>query len=150
MDLISRHDKSQPFPEDVAELWVTLLRIYKNSNCGIKGRGTENQQMKDIDAYCKEQEKFRNEQLQRQAIATSPVASSAVSEHRTFYDENIQQHYAVRSAPAQQHSSYGQQQQPLPMHHSPAVYHGLPEPTTYNMGWSPHPQYPYPTPASHV
>lgn len=154
MEMIALHDKSQPFPEDVAELWTTLARIYKNSNCGIKGRGTDTNEMKEIDKfhrekYKRDQEQLLRQQQMRQGTPISPDASSMIPNHRTFYDQLNQQHYAIGSqlsrhqqeSPYVQHQHQHQHQQDFPMNPSQQTYHGLPTPAAFDMGWTPQPQY---------
>ncbi|CAN8095906.1 unnamed protein product [Discula destructiva] len=132
MDMIKEHDKSKPFPDDVSELWGKLLRIYKNSNCGIKGRGVDDEVTKARDKQFKEQMKACKEQ----ATPVSPVASPATHEYRNYYDHQ-DHHYAVRSHAAQQTQQPSGYIQQLPLHQSQPIFHGLPQPTPYNMAWAP-------------
>lgn len=134
MDMIAEHDQSQPFPEDVSELWGKLLVIYKNSNCGIKGRGVDDPEIKALDKRLKQEPGARLEMT-----PVSPESNTHVNEYRQYYDQQQQQHYhAVLPHPAQQQSGYLQ----LPVHQpQQPIYHSLPQPSSYNMSWGQGPQY---------
>lgn len=135
-------DEAEEFvqlPEKDRQLLDTLSHIYKNSNKGIPGRGPGTKEEKSE----KQSGSTRRHAAHQEMTPVSPDASNNVHQYRTYYDQQHQQHYHVlphpSQQPMQQHPGYLQ----LPMHQQPhPVYHGLPTPaTSYNMGWTPGPQY---------
>lgn len=114
-------------------LLKTLLKIYKNSNKGIKGRGACTKEEKD--------KKTRGANMKREGhqemTPVSPDSNHTVQDYR-YYDQPHQSQYHVLPHPGHSHAGYVQ----LPLHasqHQP--YHGLSQPSTYSMGWGPSPQY---------
>lgn len=148
----------ESLPQDAREILDLLLRIYKNSNRGIKGRGPDGEFEKEE----KKRPAAKRQSAHQEMTPVSPDANSTIHEYRQYYDQ--QNHQQQQQHPQQQHPQQHQQQQQhqyhvlphpaqqtpqqssgylqLPMHQTQhSVYHGLPQPATYNMGWTPGTQY---------
>lgn len=142
------NDQSKPIPEEVATLWAALLRIYKNSNCGIKGRGVEDPKMKELDKIYKENlqrrsnsEKAQQAQIMPLSPEVSPMAGDDYQSQLRLLDyQNKQRLYEARLYDGRQEQHHpSEYMQHLPVQQSQPIFHGLPTPTPYtnmNMGWS--------------
>lgn len=125
-------------PEDAREILELLLRIYKNSNRGIKGRGPDGEFEKEE----KKRPAVKRQATHQEMTPVSPDANSAIHEYRQYYDQQHQHQYHVLPHPAQQPPQQSAGYLQLPMHQTQhSVYHGLPQPATYNMSWTSGAQY---------
>lgn len=136
MEMIAERERGNAgaLTEKLQTLLDTLLRIYKNSNCGIKGRGAAPKDERDDKSHVSKRETDPQEMT-----PVSPMSTSTVQDYRQYYDQQHQQHYHGLPYPAQQPQQQpGYLQSPMQPQHS--VYHGLPHaPQPYNMTWAPAP-----------
>lgn len=136
--MVEETEDPETIPQDVRNILERLLTIYKNSNRGIKGRGPDQKEDKDAN----KQLAAKREPAHQEMTPVSPDAANGVHEYRQYYDQHQQQHYQVLPHPAQQVTQHSPGYLQLPMHQPQhPVYHGLPQPGAYNMGWTPGPQY---------
>lgn len=125
-------------PEDVRHILETLLRTYKNSNRGIKGRGPDGEFEKEE----KKRQSAKRQAAHQEMTPVSPDSSGTLHEYRQYYDQPHQQNYNVLPHPGQQPAQQSTGYLQLPLHQPQhPVYHGLPQPATYSMTWSQGSQY---------
>lgn len=125
-------------PEDARGILDLLLRIYKNSNRGIKGRGPDG----EFEKQEKKRPAVKRHSAHQEMTPVSPDASSGIHEYRQYYDQQPQHQYNVLPHPAQQTPQQSSGYLQLPMHQAQhPVYTGLPQPGPYSMSWSQSSQY---------
>lgn len=128
----------ESLPEDVRQILETLLRTYKNSNRGIKGRGPDGEFEKEE----KKRQSAKRQAAHQEMTPVSPDSSGTLHEYRQYYDQPHQQNYNVLPHPGQQPAQQSTGYLQLPLHQPQhPVYHGLPQPATYSMTWSQGSQY---------
>lgn len=146
--LLEYDEHTSEIDPQTLELFKTILKIYKNSNRGIKGRGVSKKtDRKEKKARAVDMKRERPQEM----TPVSPDPSHAVQDYNRYYDQSQQPQYHVLPHPGQSHAGYMQ----LPLHTPPPPppqqqqqqqqqqqhHQGLSHPSAYSMGWGPGPQY---------